>query len=248
MGISENRWQRAQAKELYNWKNLPGIIENETEEIKRKYKNKLLNIARNIGFKNSWKVLDLGCGQTCISRFLPRAEKYGIEPLAKELKIDKTRIGGVLIKQGRGEELPFGDQKFDLIICRNVLDHTKNPEKIIKETRRVIKINGYFILACYVHPKFVDFLKKIGEFSLLWRNIEHPFSFTVEELRNIVSKNFMIKEEIIIFEGKNTTDYGKVFQLEENHLLINKIVLFLNRRIFKNNWFVREYLFLLRVS
>lgn len=247
MKISGKRWQKAQARELFNWKNFSGIVESETEEINIKYKTVLLKISQEIKFEKSWKVLDLGCGQTCISRFLPPAQKYGVDPLAKELKTSGRRMGGVLVKQGRGEELPFSDKMFDLVICRNVLDHTNIPVKVVKETRRVIKKHGYFILACYVHPKFIDFLKKVGEYSLLWKNIEHPFSFTTEELRSIFLGSFKILKEVIIFEGKNSTDYGKVCILEKDRSLINKTVLFLNKQVFKNNWFVREYLFLLRV-
>lgn len=42
----------------------------------------------------------------------------------------------------KAEELPFKDNSVDSIICDNVLEHIKNPEKVVMEMRRVLKHGG----------------------------------------------------------------------------------------------------------
>ncbi|GBF79186.1 class I SAM-dependent methyltransferase [Aphanothece sacrum] len=42
--------------------------------------------------------------------------------------------------------IPVNDQFFDTIVCIGVLEHTENPEEIMKEFYRVLKSNGHLIL------------------------------------------------------------------------------------------------------
>jgi len=41
-----------------------------------------------------------------------------------------------------GENLPFANNSVDFVICNAVLEHVKEPQKIINEIYRVLKING----------------------------------------------------------------------------------------------------------
>ena len=43
-----------------------------------------------------------------------------------------------------GELIPFQDQSFDVIFCRQVFEHVLTPEPLLKEIHRVLKINGVF--------------------------------------------------------------------------------------------------------
>lgn len=98
------------------------------------------------------KLLEVGCGIGKTTHFL--AEKY------KQLKItaidyDKGQIElanknkkhkNIEFKQGDATSLNFKKETFDCVIETNVLHHIKNYEAAIKETRRVLKKNGYFYL------------------------------------------------------------------------------------------------------
>jgi SAM-dependent methyltransferase len=44
--------------------------------------------------------------------------------------------------QGCGEEMPIRTESMDLIICCNVLDHTSDPDAILREMHRVLKPKG----------------------------------------------------------------------------------------------------------
>jgi SAM-dependent methyltransferase len=39
--------------------------------------------------------------------------------------------------RGDACELPFGDQRFDLVVCLEVLEHLPEPERALRELRRV---------------------------------------------------------------------------------------------------------------
>lgn len=59
------------------------------------------------------------------------------------LNIDESAKPDVVAS---GEELPFDDNIFDAVLCLEVLEHTKNPNQMIKEIRRVLKRDGVLIL------------------------------------------------------------------------------------------------------
>lgn len=43
-----------------------------------------------------------------------------------------------------GQPLPFADQTFDLVLCDWVVEHIEDPEFLVSEVRRVLKIGGWF--------------------------------------------------------------------------------------------------------
>lgn len=46
--------------------------------------------------------------------------------------------------------LPFKDQVFDIVLDLSTIDHTTNPERTIKEYRRVLKMGGKALVASWV--------------------------------------------------------------------------------------------------
>jgi SAM-dependent methyltransferase len=47
----------------------------------------------------------------------------------------------------RGEQLPFPNEQFDLVICTQVLQYVPQPALVIAEVARVLKPGGYFFLS-----------------------------------------------------------------------------------------------------
>jgi SAM-dependent methyltransferase len=90
-------------------------------------------------------ILDIGCGDGTITYKLAENVKkiIGIEidaNLIRDAKINNPSNSFFL--QGDGEDLPFPNESFDIIICAQVYEHTKDPYLLIEEIRRVLRSGG----------------------------------------------------------------------------------------------------------
>jgi len=57
----------------------------------------------------------------------------------------------------RGEQLPFANERFDLVICTQVLQYVPEPAVVIREIARVLKPGGYFFLSVpSAYPRDAD--------------------------------------------------------------------------------------------
>ena len=88
-------------------------------------------------------VIEIGSGLMSMLEFFD-TPYVSIDPLADIYpKVFPHRTNYLL---GSGEDLIFKDESISTIICVNVLDHTKNPNKLLKEANRVLKPNGTLYL------------------------------------------------------------------------------------------------------
>ena len=80
----------------------------------------------------------------------------------------------------RAENLPFEDQRFDLIICDNVLDHCENVKQVIHEIQRTLRSGGMLYLRVNVYTFWGKWIRWIVEKL----NIDpgHPYTFTGKSL------------------------------------------------------------------
>lgn len=66
-----------------------------------------------------------------------------------------TASANACFAAGVGEMLPFADDTFDAVLCYDVLEHVRDPEKTLAEVYRVLKPGGLFLTVFppYFHPK-----------------------------------------------------------------------------------------------
>jgi len=94
------------------------------------------------GYKGN--VLDIGCGQSPYKYLLdPDATKYfGIDIIeAKDFGYHNTEIIAF-----DGKNIPFEDNKFDAVICTEVLEHVQEFQYLIDEMYRTSKIGADLIV------------------------------------------------------------------------------------------------------
>ena len=106
--------------------------------------------------------LDLGCFTG--GRSIAWAERYELAKVygidIKQHYIDAAtqfaKVKGVQseFRLGKGELLPFEDDKFDAILSFDVFEHVQNVEQTLLECNRVLKKNGHLFLVFpgYFHP------------------------------------------------------------------------------------------------
>jgi ubiquinone/menaquinone biosynthesis C-methylase UbiE len=91
------------------------------------------------------QVLDLGCGRGGVVELFWRDVKLaaGLDPDVPSLA--EHRSHGMPVVRGRGEQLPFSAESFDLIVCLWVLEHVDRPDEVFGEVSRVLKPGGHFV-------------------------------------------------------------------------------------------------------
>jgi SAM-dependent methyltransferase len=92
-------------------------------------------------YRSEKRVLDIGSGGSSYGRFFPNRLTVDIDPLRKpEIVADV-------------HQLPFKDEEFEMILCTEVLEHTIDPARAIKEMMRVLKKGGILVLSTrFVFP------------------------------------------------------------------------------------------------
>jgi ubiquinone/menaquinone biosynthesis C-methylase UbiE len=99
------------------------------------YVSALLRVVR------AQSVLDVGSGTGRAVRFLrtqwPDLRIEGIEPVT-ELRSQARQLGTVL-HAGSGDDLPFHDDSFDVVVSFGVLHHVPDPAPVVREMSRVAR-------------------------------------------------------------------------------------------------------------
>lgn len=89
--------------------------------------------------------MDLGCGRGGVVELIWRDVKLaaGLDPDIRSLS--RHRAAGMPLVGGRGDELPFADESFDLVVSIWVLEHLRSPESVLREVLRVLRPGGHFV-------------------------------------------------------------------------------------------------------
>ena len=83
------------------------------------------------------RVLDVGSGTAGFGRYLPEGTDYiGMDEF--------INVGPDIL--GKAQDLPFGEEAFDSIICTEVLEHLPEPQHALIEMKRVLKKEGFLYL------------------------------------------------------------------------------------------------------
>lgn len=152
MNISRVKRTKAQAKKsydrmskYYDW--IAGVFE-------KKYRNKAL---RRLNIHEGEIVLEIGFGTGHALKKISdsvgdNGRVYGIDISSEMLKISRHRLEksnhmqNVELYCGDAVEMPYGDNKFDVVFMSFTLELFDTPEipQVLREIKRVMKTNGRF--------------------------------------------------------------------------------------------------------
>jgi ubiquinone/menaquinone biosynthesis C-methylase UbiE len=94
------------------------------------------------------RVLDLGCGtgdSVDLFRSLePRVQWTGADIERSPEVAERTRTDADFVTFD-GERLPFADRSFDLVYCKQVLEHVRRPQPLLAEAARVLAPGGWLV-------------------------------------------------------------------------------------------------------
>jgi SAM-dependent methyltransferase len=98
------------------------------------------------------RVLEVGSGAHGLIFYFGGESRVGLDPLAADYALlfpAWQRLAPTVA--ARGEELPFADASFDLVLCDNVVDHAESPARIVRELARVLAPGGLLYFTVNVH-------------------------------------------------------------------------------------------------
>lgn len=184
---------------------------------------KLVNDIKGFLPKNP-RVLEVGCGNGFFIKALVdlglTKNVYGVEPSSKMVsQVDPTFSSRVKIDVFRQSLFP--ENSFDLILCFHTLDHTVDPNKFIKESRAILRKNGYIIIV--VHDTEGLSVRLFGENSAIF-DIEHIYLFNKNTLRKIFAHNSF--KVIKVFSLVNSYPLNYWIQMSGFPLIIKRFAKF----------------------
>jgi SAM-dependent methyltransferase len=92
-------------------------------------------------------VLDLGCGagdSVDLFRSLEPNVRWTGADLERSPEVDRRTRTDADFVSFDGERLPFPDASFDLVFCKQVLEHVRRPAPLLAEAARVLRPDGWF--------------------------------------------------------------------------------------------------------
>jgi len=181
-------------------------------------------------------VLEIGCGDLggaeLLLRKTPVKKYYAIDYNINTLITAKNRDVNVVILCSNGEEIPFKDSCFDVILIFQVVEHILEYKKCIKEICRLLKPDGILLLSTPDSP------------SRKSNNPHHVSNFDRLSLEKLLNKHFEELEMSYLYGADRTilkqlTESGinmpeeyiqavnagyKIGQISKNNILINWMI------------------------
>jgi 2-polyprenyl-3-methyl-5-hydroxy-6-metoxy-1,4-benzoquinol methylase len=171
-------------------------VEDESPFYRKIYSYGIKNINKFIKPKKEINILDLGCSS---GFFLDIAKQkgwktFGIELNEKEIEIAKQNhnVKNINLHEAQKEF----NLKFDVITMWDVIEHVKDPHKLLKKIRKNLKPGGLFF---FQTPNMNSLAARIlKEKCNVFDGIEHVNLFNENNINTIAKKN---KFKVLLVES-----------------------------------------------
>jgi SAM-dependent methyltransferase len=119
-------------------------------------------------------ILEVGSGSHGLVFAFGGARGVGVDPLAVDFKRLFPHVQSAApTVTAIGEELPFADNAFDIVLSDNVIDHAERPLEIVDELIRVLKPGGLLYFTVNVHHPLYDLASRLhGAWNAVGLKIE----------------------------------------------------------------------------
>jgi ubiquinone/menaquinone biosynthesis C-methylase UbiE len=134
-------------------------------------------------------VLEIGCGEGMMF------DDFAITPVQMDVsmrRLSKAREKNPAVLCADGYHLPFKDRSFSIVLMVAVLEHTREPWRILAEARRVLKPGGTVVIVVPNDVTMSAGRLMLGKFPI--RYPDHVTFTTPSKLRAWLSNGFIIRE------------------------------------------------------
>jgi SAM-dependent methyltransferase len=149
---------------------------------------KIEDLAAELAFVNKLppgRILDVGCGLGhLLSGVDPRWDRHGIEISAYAAE-RACEYGSIY--HGTLDSAEYPDRFFDVVTLYHVIEHMEDPERELREIRRILKPGGWIIVGT---PNFDSACaRRFGDKFRLLHDATHISLFSAESLRRLLEDN-----------------------------------------------------------
>lgn len=111
-----------------------------------------------IGLRDGTRLLDASCGAGLALQLAQKrgATVTGFDASAGMLAVARSRLPGVVLRQGDLEELPFDDDSFDAVTSFNGVQYAADPVRALGEITRVCAAGAPVAVASWGDPERCD--------------------------------------------------------------------------------------------
>ncbi len=150
-------------------------------------------------------ILECACGTGLLT--LPMAQKckkliatdYS-EGMLRQTKKKVAKYSNTKVGKASILELPFKEDKFDVVVAANVIHLLDEPDKAISELKRVCKPNGKIILPTYINNEKKNSIIAAKLLSVLGVKFKRQFSLASYE--EFITLHNISKVEYSVVEGR----------------------------------------------
>lgn len=226
--LIRNYWNEHQYEYQIS-KHPPGTIEyfNDIElyyEKKHGYMNEIIDY-NNLEGK---KVLEIGCGLGVQPVKLAKAgadvtaidiSDFAVEMTKKNLEVHNLKAE---VFRGNGERLEFDDRNFDTVLSISSLPYTPNPEIMISEIHRVLKIGREAYIVLYNSNSWLNLLFKLSGKESYRENAPVFKQHSIEEFKRLLISFSNVSITTARYPFKTERD-NKIHTLLYNTVLVPAI-------------------------
>lgn len=121
------------------------------------------------------RVLDVGCSSGDIARRLVArgASVTGIDTDEQAATEARAVCEQVLVGDVETMELPFPDESFDLLLCGDLIEHLRDPERFLSRVRPLLRPDGRLVLTT---PNVANWAMRLALLAGRWRYADRASS------------------------------------------------------------------------
>jgi len=161
---------------------------------------RMKQIIRLVNAQPHEHILEVGCGSGQIIRRINKGKVLGIDYSSTAVSMAKRNTKDkeyVTVMKMDAQKINLPSNKFDKIICAEVLEHLEHPAKVLQGIRRIAKPGAKVILS-FPNDRVLDKIRviliKTGIFDILFKGADkhmewHIQKFTPKSFRKLLERN-----------------------------------------------------------
>ncbi|MBI2907534.1 MAG: class I SAM-dependent methyltransferase [Chloroflexi bacterium] len=108
--------------------------------------DKRLNLIRRHAALDAKRIIDIGCG---IGAYVRQFRRFSDDVYGVDVDFEKVKEASKSLPDlatARGEDLPFRENTFDVVLLHEVLEHVQDDRKAVQEACRVARNGGMIVI------------------------------------------------------------------------------------------------------